>query len=70
VTPPLVGLAFKELLLLWGGSDGKSNADGGDPCYRLSAISYPQSVLRKRILALSALELRFSVAQGARVSRW
>jgi len=26
VTPPLVGLALKELLLFWLGSDGKSNA--------------------------------------------
>jgi len=44
VTPPLVGLAFKELLLLWGGSYGKSNDGGGGWRLPASHVSRFQSL--------------------------
>src|SRR5260370_10116955 len=67
VTPPLVGRAFKELLLFSGVSAGKSTADGTISGYWFWALS--AGVLARgfrsgpvgRIVILAGMNLRLSV---------
>jgi hypothetical protein len=51
VTPPLVGLAFKELPLFSGVMAGKSNSDGGRRSYQFSGKSSEKTVLAIRHVA-------------------